>query len=196
MKTLAALVALLLVCVGCSDGGGASTAPSSSPIASASASAAAAGGVTVVDCDPATDDACQVAGLRVTQPVPVGEQVRLSVRIRNDSEETAGPITITVRDSLGEANLGDLLPIAGCSKPCEPEVVDDGLELRAEWQAPIEPGKAITLTLVLTAKEAADHQLDVAVFASPMADVPVPAADDPTRLSEWLGVVATVEPEE
>ena len=54
-------------------------------------------------------------------------------------------------------------------------------------------GKAVTLTLVLTAKEAYEHLLDVSLFASPMADIPENPTDDPTKLVEWLGVVVTVE---
>jgi hypothetical protein len=104
-----------------------------------------------------------------------------------------GPVTILVRDSAGEANLAEMLPVAGCSRPCDNEASEDGVELRGEWQAPIEAGKALSLTLVLRAEEAAEHLLDVSIFASPMADLPENPIDDPTKLMEWLGVVVTVE---
>lgn len=199
MKTLAMLAALLLVVAACSESTASPSAGSAAPSGSArptstpaTASADPTGGLTVVECDPATDQDCQVAGLRVIQPVPAGEQIRLSVRLRNGGDSDAGPVTIIVRDSAGEADLGKVLPIAGCSKPCQFETSEDGLELRAEWQAPIEAGKALTLTLVLNAKEPADHLLDVSIFASPMADIADPL-DDPTKLAEWLAIVATVE---
>ena len=193
MKTLASLVVLLLVCAGCTGNGDAASASPAEPTATVEPSIDAIGGIVIVDCDPSTDENCQVPGLRVTQPVPVDEQVRISVRVRNVSDETVGPVTISVTDSALETNLGEMLPVAGCSRPCKDSVEQDGLELRAEWQAPIEAGKSVTYTLVLTAKEAGDYLLDVAVFASPMADIGSEPADDPTRVSEWLGVVVTVE---
>jgi hypothetical protein len=200
LKILVSLLGVLLVVSGCGFiGGNSSPTPSAGESSSASggpadsAEPSGAGGLTVVECDPATDEDCQVAGLRVVQPVPVGEQVRLSVRLRNQSDEPMGPVTILVRDSAGEADLNELLPIAGCSRPCEFDASKDGVELRAEWQAPIEAGKAVTLTLVLTGKEAAEHLLDVSLFASPMADIAENPVDDPTKLTEWLGVVVTVE---
>lgn len=193
MKTLASLVVLLLVCVGCTGNGATATATPAAPTPTVEPSVEAIGGIVIVDCDPSTDENCQVPGLRVAQPVPVGEQVRISVRVRNVSDEAVGPVTIAVTDSALETNLGEVLPVAGCSRPCEHSVEQDGLELRAEWQAPIGAGKAVTYTLVLTAKEAGDYLLDVAVFASPMADIATVPANDPTRVSEWLGVVVTVE---
>ena len=108
MKTLASLVVLLLVCVGCS--GGAEGSPSASPArptATPAPSIDAVGGIVVVDCDPGADADCQIPGLRVVQPVPVGEQVRLSVRIRNVTDETVGPVTMLVADSALEADLGE-----------------------------------------------------------------------------------------
>jgi hypothetical protein len=194
LKTLASLVVLLLVCVACS--GGAEGSPSASPAdptPTPEPSIDAVGGLVVVDCDPSTVDDCQIPGLLVVQPVPVGEQVRIRFRVRNVSDESVGPVTILVTDSALEADLNALLPIAGCSQPCEDTASDDGLELRAEFQAPIEAGKAVTYTLVLTAKEAAEHLLDVSIFASPMADIGSVPADDPTKIAEWLSVVVTVE---
>ena len=201
MKILVSLLGVLLVVSACNPFGGSGSSPSGSAGASSSSTnepgdtsePSDGGGLTVVECDPATDEDCQVAGLRVVQPVPTGEQVRMSVRLRNQSDEDMGPITILVRDSAGEADLGKMLPIAGCSRPCEFDKSEDGVELRAEWQAPIEAGKAVTLTLVLTAKEPAEHLLDVSLFSSPMADIPEDPTDDPTKLTEWLGVVVTVE---
>ncbi len=196
MKTLASLVVLLLVCVGCSGGAeGSPTASPADPTPTPAPSIDAVGGIVVADCDPGADADCQIPGLRVVQPVPVGEQVRLSVRIRNVSDETVGPVTMVVTDSALEVDLGALLPVAGCSKPCDHTKSDDGLELRAEFQAPIAAGKAVTYTLVLTAKEAAEHLLDVSIFASPMADIGEIPADDPTKVAEFLGVVVTVEEE-
>ena len=201
MKILVSLLGVLLVVSACNPFGGNGASPTGSDGASSSATdepgdtsePSGGGGLTIVECDPATDEDCQVAGLRIVQPVPAGEQVRMSVRLRNESDEPMGPITILVRDSAGEADLGEILPIAGCSRPCEFDKSEDGVELRAEWQAPIEAGKAVTLTLVLTAKEAAEHLLDVSLFSSPMADIPENPTDDPTKLTEWLGVVVTVE---
>lgn len=192
MKTLASLVLLLVMAAGCT-GGGAATATPAEPTPTAAPSIEAVGGIVVLDCDPSTDENCQVPGLRVAQPAPVGEQVRISVRVRNVSDETVGPVTITVTDSALETNLAETLPVAGCSRPCEHSVEQDGLELRAEWQAPIEAGKAVTYTLVLTAKEVGDYLLDVAIFASPMADIASVPSTDPTRVSEWLGIVVTIE---
>lgn len=193
MKTLASLVVLLLVCVACTGSGDAATATPAEPTPTVEPSIEAIGGMVIVDCDPSTDENCQVPGLRVAQPVPVGEQVRISVRVRNVSDEVVGPVTISVTDSALETNLGEVLPVAGCSRPCVHTVEQDGLELRAEWRLPIEAGKAVTYTLVLTAKDVGDYLLDVAVFASPMADIATVPGDDPTRVSEWLGVVVTVE---
>jgi hypothetical protein len=202
LKILVSLLGVLLVVGACNPFAGSNGSPTPSANASSAGSSEEpagsgepgdGGGLTVVECDPATEENCQVAGLRVTQPVPVGEQVRLSVRLRNESDESMGPVTIIVRDSAGEADLNELLPIAGCSKPCEFDASKDGVELRGEWQAPIEAGKAVTLTLVLTAREPAEHLLDVSLFASPMADIPENPTDDPTKLTEWLGVVVTVE---
>jgi hypothetical protein len=202
LKILVSILGVLLVVSACNPFAAGDGSPTPSANASAAGSSeepdesgepAGDGGLTIVECDPATDEDCQVAGLRVVQPVPVGEQVRMSVRIRNASDEPMGPVTILVRDSAGEADLGAMLPIAGCSRPCEFDKSEDGVELRAEWQLPIEASKAVTLTLVLTAKEAAEHLLDVSLFASPMADIPENPIDDPTKLTEWLGVVVTVE---
>jgi hypothetical protein len=184
------------VCVACSGGAeGSPTASPADPTPTPEPSIDAVGGIVVADCDPGADADCQIPGLRVVQPVPVGEQVRLSVRIQNVTEDTVGPVTMLVADSALEADLGALLPVAGCSRPCDHEASADGLELRAEFQAPIEAGKGVTFTLVLTAEEAADHLLDVFIFASPMADIGAIPAEDPTKVAEFLGVVVTVEEE-
>jgi hypothetical protein len=69
--------------------------------------------------------------------------------------------------------------------------LNEGQEILAEWQALIEPQKAVTYTLVLTAKEAGEHSLDVAIFAKPMADVET-TGTDPDQIASWIGVLVTV----
>ena len=177
--------------------GGAAPSPTASPAASASEepepSVESVGGITIVDCtfDAATDPDCAGQGLRVKQPVAVGEQVRLSIRFKNVSDEPVGPISIHAIESSASVPIVDILPVAGCSKPCDHSAINDGEEILAEFQAMIDPQKAVTYTLVLTAKQVGEHSIDVAVFAKPMADVET-SGSDPDQIASWIGVLVTV----
>ena len=192
-----ALVLLSMLLAACSAiGGGGPTAtprPSASPTPTPEPSVESVGGIAIVECtyDADDDPDCVGPGLRVKQPVAVDEQVRVSVRIKNVTDEPVGPVAIHVIESSASLAIKEILPFAGCSRPCDHLDVDEGQELLAEFQALIQPQKAVTFTLVLTAREVGEHSIDVAIFAKAMADVETTGAD-PDQIASWIGVPVTV----
>lgn len=167
-------------------------------------------GLVVVRCAYGDDDPTCQDGLRITNPVKVGEVVTLVVTVRNEGSEASPPLTMMLPGPMLDAEelfaMTDRFPLVGCVPDCRRRVTNDGMTAWATWPG-IAPGATVDLTLRLRAamrgvpqrRLTVYNEFGLGVFGAPFEYVDgCPPSDggvgclerqwERTMIAEWPGV--------